>query len=161
MSSLSEAYTPKLKQAKMTLSPASARKLLATPGGAAGMDLMHSQRKLTVGDSFDVAAFAAAVFYAVFAHLDHWPAELVKAYADDCFGPRLWVDNDECKLLVENLALVHSSEVANNSNGVDEAATKSEEAQSYADYYGYLVKMVPKEEKVDENDDDNKSRTCT
>ena len=160
-SSLSEVYTPKIKQAKMTLSPASARKLLATPGGAAGMDSMHAQRKLAVGDSFDVAVFAATVLYAMFAHLDHWPAELVKAYADDCFGPRLWVDNDDCKLLVENLALVHSSEVANNSNGVDEMATKSEEAQSYADYYVYLVKMVPKDEKVGDNDDDNKSSSSS
>lgn len=161
-SSLSEAYTPKLKQAKMTLSPASSRKLLATPGGAAGMDSMHSQKRLAVGDSFDVAAFAATVLYAAFSHLDHWPAELVKAYADDCFGPRLWVDNDDCKLLVENLALVHSSgDVANNSNGGDEMATKLEEAQSYADYYGYLVKMVPREEKGGDDDDDNKSSSSS
>ena len=40
-------------------------------------------------------------------HLDHWPAPLVRAYAEDCFGERLWVDDEKCKDLVQNLSLIH------------------------------------------------------
>jgi len=56
---------------------------------------------------FNVPVVAAAILYAAFQHVDHWPAPLVRAYADDCFGPRLWVDDPRCRVLVENLALVH------------------------------------------------------
>jgi integrator complex subunit 1 len=60
--------------------------------------------------TFSVAVLAATVLYATFQHLDHWPAPLVKAYADDIFGPHLWVDDARCNLLVQNLALVHAEE---------------------------------------------------
>lgn len=56
---------------------------------------------------FDQAVFAATVLYTAFQYIKHWPAPLVKAYATDCFGPRLWVDCPECSLFVENLALAH------------------------------------------------------
>jgi len=57
--------------------------------------------------SFDVRVFAATCLYTAFQHLDHWPVPLVRAYAEDCFGPRLWVDLPQCAALAENLALVH------------------------------------------------------
>lgn len=57
---------------------------------------------------FDVPVFAATALFSVFRWLDHWPAPLIQAYADDCFGPRNWVDKPQCAKLVENLALVHS-----------------------------------------------------
>jgi hypothetical protein len=57
--------------------------------------------------AFDEPVFAATVLFNVFQHLEHWPAPLVKAYADDLFGPKLWVDNPRCSLFVENLALAH------------------------------------------------------
>lgn len=57
---------------------------------------------------FEVPVFAAVALYSAFRWLDHWPAPLVQAYADDCFGPRNWVDKPQCAKLVENLALVHS-----------------------------------------------------
>jgi integrator complex subunit 1 len=56
---------------------------------------------------FDEPLFAATVLFSVFQHLKHWPVPLVKAYADDSFGPRLWVDNPRCSLFVKNLALAH------------------------------------------------------
>jgi integrator complex subunit 1 len=62
--------------------------------------------------TWNVPAMVATILYTAFQHLDHWPAPLIKAYADDCFGPRLWVDDDRCKLLVDNLALVHCREPA-------------------------------------------------
>jgi integrator complex subunit 1 len=63
-------------------------------------------------NAWNVPAMVATILYTAFQHLDHWPAPLIKAYADDCFGPRLWVDDDRCRLLVDNLALVHCREPA-------------------------------------------------
>ena len=57
---------------------------------------------------FDVRVFAATCLYTALRHLDHWPVPLVRAYAEDCFGPRLWVDHPQCAALVANLALVAS-----------------------------------------------------
>jgi len=58
---------------------------------------------------FNLPVLAATILYTAFQHLDHWPVPLVKAYAEDCFGPRLWVDAEQCALLTENLALSHRS----------------------------------------------------
>jgi hypothetical protein len=60
------------------------------------------------GPTCPVAVLAATILYVTFRPLDHWPAPLVKAYCDDCFGARKWVDTKECQLLVQNLALVHA-----------------------------------------------------
>lgn len=54
-----------------------------------------------------IAVLAATVLYSAFQHVDHWPVPLVHAYAEDAFGPRLWVDDEKCSLLVQNLALCH------------------------------------------------------
>ena len=59
---------------------------------------------------FDAAPLAATLLFAAFQHLDHWPAVLVKAYAEDSFGPRHWVDDERCKMLADNLALAVSEE---------------------------------------------------
>ena len=50
----------------------------------------------------NIQVVATTILYLAFSHLDHWPVQLVKAYAEDCFGPRSWVDNESCKLLVDN-----------------------------------------------------------
>lgn len=50
---------------------------------------------------------AATVLYSAFQHVDHWPVQLVRSYAEDSFGPRLWVDDERCSLLVQNLSLSH------------------------------------------------------
>jgi len=57
----------------------------------------------------NVQVVAATILYLSFSHLDHWPVALVKAYAEDCFGPKLWVDDERCKLLVDNLRFVHNN----------------------------------------------------
>jgi hypothetical protein len=59
--------------------------------------------------TFNLHVLAATIVFTAFEHLDHWPVPLVKAYAEDCFGPRLWVDHKQCVLLVENLALAHGT----------------------------------------------------
>ena len=55
----------------------------------------------------NVRTISATILYIAFEHIDHWPVPLVKAYAEDCFGPRHWVDEPACQLLVKNLALSH------------------------------------------------------
>lgn len=65
----------------------------------------------TVAPHFPVATLAATILYSALSHLDHWPSSLAKAYADDIFGPRLWVDEPNCRLLVKNLELCHQSSV--------------------------------------------------
>lgn len=57
--------------------------------------------------TFNLAQLVSTILYMALMHLDHWPAPLIRAYADDCFGPRLWVDDEGCRMLVQNLALVH------------------------------------------------------
>jgi integrator complex subunit 1 len=93
-----------------------------------------------------IHALAATILYAAFSHIDHWPAPLVKAYADDCFGARSWVDDEACKLLVDNLALVHAS----STNGDDSvftingaAETLQSDAKNVASaYVGFLSSSV-------------------
>lgn len=90
--------------------------------------------------SWNVQAMAATILYTAFQHLDHWPAPLVKAYADDCFGPRLWVDDDRCRLLVGNLALAHCREPAQADD------QKLRDASTVADAYREFELMPPDDE---------------
>ncbi|GAX12642.1 hypothetical protein FisN_13Lh110 [Fistulifera solaris] len=80
---------------------------------------------------YSLATLAATILYASFAHLDHWPPSLVKAYADDVFGPRLWIDDANCRLLVQNLELCHRSSVipTTSEEGMAQAAMVSEAYQ--------------------------------
>lgn len=57
--------------------------------------------------SFNPHVVSATILYAAFQHCDHWPVQFVRAYAEDCFGPRLWVDDEHCSSFVANLALAH------------------------------------------------------
>ena len=72
---------------------------------------------------------AATILYTAFEHVDHWPVALVKAYAEDCFGPRSWVDEPACQLLVGNLALSHGGDNAS------EDEEKASDALMVAEFY--------------------------
>jgi hypothetical protein len=63
---------------------------------------------------FNVPVFVATILYSVLEYYDHWPAPLVQAYADDSFGPRVWVDHKLCILLTANLSLVHDDQIIMN-----------------------------------------------
>ena len=58
--------------------------------------------------SFQLPVLAAAILSVSFAHLDHWPTPLIDAYVSDCFGSRLWVDQEPCHILVKNLSFTHN-----------------------------------------------------
>jgi integrator complex subunit 1 len=86
-----------------------------------------------------VHVVAASILYAAFQHLDHWPAPILHAYAEDCFGSRSWVDDERCALLVQNLALVHTSDE-------DERMLDQKDllnARLVASYYSREMKLSP------------------
>jgi len=87
--------------------PSKALKLAHSPVPSA-RHKMHDSNKQK--PSFNVQVLAATILYTAFQHLDHWPVPLVRAYAEDCFGPRSWVDDERCRLLVANLKLVHEED---------------------------------------------------
>ena len=78
--------------------------------------VMMDQRKTAFRTpTFKLPVLVATILYTAFAHVDHWPVPLAEAYAADCFGSRVWVDDSDCALLVKNLALVHTSNDAEDS----------------------------------------------
>lgn len=86
---------------------------VSEPERKSSISPMPSQRAIHVSaekkPKFNEPVVAATILYSAFQYIDHWPAPLVKAYAADCFGPRLWVDDPLCQALVENLKMVHCS----------------------------------------------------
>lgn len=112
---------------------------------AANMSPMVSSMKQKVGSdrseaSFSTQAIAASIFYASLQHIDHWPAPLMHAYAEDAFGPRLWVDRIECQSLVGNLKLAYTGEPAE----VNQETLN--EAEQVANYYANMMLNIPPEE---------------
>lgn len=85
----------------------------------------------------NVKILAATILFTSFEYLDHWPVPLVQAYAEDCFGPRSWVDEPACQILVDNLALTHRKENVESSLFSQEGDEEgfSSDAGLVADYY--------------------------
>jgi len=74
---------------------------LGGPGGQNGQ----------VSSSLEInfSVLASVVFYSVLRYVDQWPAVFLKLFAEDSFGPRLWVDDDRCQLFVQNLTMALDS----------------------------------------------------
>eukprot|EP00980_Cylindrotheca_fusiformis_P019889 scaffold7000_cov132-Cylindrotheca_fusiformis.AAC.2 len=81
----------------------------------------------------NIRVLAATILFVSFEHLDHWPAALVRAYADDCFGPRLWVDLPAAQLLAKNLELTHQEGASTSPSHKNDELIAN--AQLVADYY--------------------------
>lgn len=64
--------------------------------------LGHYGKSSTLDVNFSV--LAAVIFQTTFRYMRHWPAIFMKLYAEDCFGPRIWVDDERCRIFVQNLA---------------------------------------------------------
>jgi Protein of unknown function (DUF3677) len=78
------------------------------PAARGGSDAASMQMRPKGLPSFHVPTWAATVLFSAWEYFDHWPAPLLQVYADDCFGPRLWVDHEHCQLFTANLALAHT-----------------------------------------------------
>ena len=140
--SLSDVRTP--KQAKLTLSPLStARKkkmqVNAPPFASPQQMLPSSDQFVAITENFNVPVFASTVLFTAFSHLDHWPVELARAYGEDSFGARSWVDDERCSLLVQNLSLIHSE------GGVHAIAVDGQtgDGNLWSQYYSHLLQQNP------------------
>ena len=87
-------------------SPHVGKRMINAAASAAASSSYHNAKP-----QMNIRQLAATILYTALEPLDHWPVPLVEAYAEDCFGIRSWVDDPVCKLLVENLSLVHSGDV--------------------------------------------------
>lgn len=84
----------------------------------------------TTASNFNVPVLAATILYASFQYVDHWPEQFLRAYAEDCFSLRLWVDDERCADFVANLALAHAD---------DESGNDSEHIQQRIDKGGVIA----------------------
>ena len=102
-------------------------------GGNAIMGSHSSQMNKPM---FHASVLAATILYTVYEYYDHWPTPLIQIYADDCFGPRIWVDNKCCTLLILNLSRSHSHLDENNNTAADvDIAQASVMAGAFRDYW--------------------------
>lgn len=79
----------------------------------------------------NIKVVAATILYVAMEPLDHWPVPLVEVYAEDCFGPRIWVDDPACRTLVENLSLIHRDDDNICENSTEPEADGSKVAEFY------------------------------
>ncbi len=80
---------------------------------------------------------AASILYTALQHVDYWPIEVMKAFAEDSFGSRTWVDNERMKTLVSNLeASIVCASVS------DESTVKR--AEESEDYFTSLISQAEK-----------------
>lgn len=105
---------------------------------------LSNNRKNGETMSLPIHLIAASIFYVSLQHLDHWPAPLLHAYAEDTFGPRMWVDRPECQLLVSNLKLVHDKNIFAETTKIDDP-NLIESAGKVANYYMTMMQNIPEE----------------
>ena len=70
--------------------------------------------------------YAATILYSVLQHVEHWPVQIMKAFAEDSFGSRNWVDDERCKAFVSNLKQSLKTREMNGSS-----TDVAEEAEAY------------------------------
>lgn len=115
------------KKRSMSISEPERKNGLSPMPGQRGANLLSAPQK----PKFNEVVFVATVLNLAFRRLDHWPAPLVKVYATDCFGSRVWVDNPMCEAFVANLKLMHATD--EHHCGVDTA--KLQDAKTVATGY--------------------------
>lgn len=123
---LTEDTATKIPKTHPTLSPMMA---------SASQRSVSSEQKI----SLPVQIIAASIFYLSLRHLTHWPAQLLHAYAEDAFGPRLWVDHCECKWFVANLRLAHDRQTLE----METQDQLLQEAAKVANYYANMMASLP------------------
>ena len=90
----------------------------------------HGNEERTPLPVESTSVLAATCLYTVLQHVDHWPWQVMKAFAADCFGSRIWVDDAKCSVIVANLE--QSIKTRHDDSDVDEAIiSTAEESQKY------------------------------
>ena len=99
--------------------------------------------------SVPIQIVAASIFYLSLRHMTHWPAQLLHAYAEDAFGPRLWVDHKDCEWFVANLQLAHDRQTLE----MEAAHHLLQEAEQVANYYAIMMANLPSDDEgAEENE---------
>ena len=89
----------------------------------------HSSEEKTQLPVESTSVLAATTLFTALQHIEHWPIQIMKAFAEDCFGPRIWVDDDRCSAIVANLKQsinTRHEEILN-----DAMVSAAEEAEKY------------------------------
>ena len=73
--------------------------------------------------------YAAIILYSILQHIEHWPVQIMKAFAEDSFGLRNWVDDERCKAFVSNLEM--SLKTKEQSDEEKSFASVAEEGEAY------------------------------
>lgn len=81
------------------------------------------------------SVWAATCLHTVLQHIDHWPIQIMTAFAEDSFGPRIWVDDERCSLIVANL---EQSIKSRHLTLTDAMVSAAEEAEIYFSSLGKL-----------------------
>jgi hypothetical protein len=117
----------------------SAKHMKLTSFGASPTTISTSRSNLNTGSGsntislqvgkpiFNVPILVTTILFSVFEYYDHWPTPLIQAYADDCFGQRMWVDHKLCTLFISNLALVHDDQMINESFNASKVSNDTDE----------------------------------
>lgn len=125
-----------------------------------GQSPLVGKRSLTYANKpqMNIKVLAATILYVTMEPLDHWPVPLIEAYAEDCFGPRSWVDDPACRLLIQNLTLIHNDD---NNNHVREVKNDENNKQLEADACKVAEFYRMEKEKRNNNKQSQRTRTIS
>ena len=101
--SLSEDNTFNARKKQMLTTPPPNKQELHSARHSSQFQLSGTIASASMDSAGHLQVFAAAVLYSVLQHIDHWPIELMRVFAEDAFGQRVWIENEMCKDLVSNL----------------------------------------------------------
>ena len=117
-------------------SDGTSNKSLKSVHGQSAMAGKRMQNVTAMKPQMNIKIVAATILYVAMEPLDHWPVPLVEAYAEDCFGPRTWVDHPACRLLVQNLSLIHREDNESDQKFIQEnASTLEADGLKVAEFY--------------------------
>eukprot|EP00571_Detonula_confervacea_P003451 CAMPEP_0172329500 /NCGR_PEP_ID=MMETSP1058-20130122/60916_1 /TAXON_ID=83371 /ORGANISM="Detonula confervacea, Strain CCMP 353" /LENGTH=2101 /DNA_ID=CAMNT_0013046679 /DNA_START=37 /DNA_END=6342 /DNA_ORIENTATION=- len=114
---------------KPMLSPTPTNRLLPKQASKTSMVASDEGSKGQLSEK-SIPVFAATIIYSIMQHIDHWPVQIMKAFAEDSFGPRNWVDDGRCKALVSNLEISLEPKTIDG-NLDDQSASVAEHVEAY------------------------------
>ena len=134
----------KLARTKLLLSPSPANRLSQHnkhhPSSGKAMDAQKGQ----FASKSNSPVVAATILYSVLQHVDHWPIQIIKAFAEDSFGPRIWVDDERCQMVVSNLKMSIESTDNGSIVSYDDDTSEANHADEVGSYYSNLISQAQK-----------------
>lgn len=97
-----------------------------------------SEERIIAAD-VNYSVLAAIIFNAAFVYLEYWPAIFAQLYAEDCFGPRTWVDDKRCEDFVSIISSVIKDDNTQDMNDLDKANTFHREFETFLQSANFLL----------------------